>query len=163
MAALAAAVCLPLLLALRRAPVDDGRRGAVAIYRDQLTEIDRDVERGLVRPEEATAARNEIARRLIRANAEAGDIQGSDGRWRARSCGERHAFACRSGDGTWSVHAVATPYAAAAGRCAGGSVAVPRYGYEDVQLAAAMRAAGVDDVWLGLTRTGTGWTPADRR
>jgi cytochrome c-type biogenesis protein CcmH len=71
MAALAAAVCLPLLLALRRAPVVGAERAAVSIYRDQLSELDRDVDRGLIRAEEAAAARTEIARRLIRADADA--------------------------------------------------------------------------------------------
>ena len=90
-------------------------------------------------------------------------VQGADGRWRAGSCGDRHAFACRSADGTWSVDAVSAPFAAAGGRCRGGSVAAPRYGYEAVQLTAAMQAAGVDAVWLGLTRTGTTWTALDPR
>src|ERR1041385_2259571 len=71
-AALAAAVCLPLLLALRR-PVAGGvgaERSAVDIYRDQLGELDRDVDRGVVPADEASAARTEIARRLIRADAD---------------------------------------------------------------------------------------------
>ena len=90
-------------------------------------------------------------------------VQGSDGRWRAQPCHDRHAFACRAADGTWSVDAVATPYDAASGRCRGAAVAAPRYGYEAVELSAAMKAAGVDTVWLGLTRTGDTWTPADPR
>src|SRR5205085_1010480 len=36
-----------------------------AVFRDQLAELDRDVARGAIAPEEAAAARNEIARRLI--------------------------------------------------------------------------------------------------
>ena len=39
----------------------------VAIYKDQLAEIERDLERGVMEPEDAEAARAEIARRLIRA------------------------------------------------------------------------------------------------
>jgi cytochrome c-type biogenesis protein CcmH len=70
-AALAAASCLPLLFALRRAPGNAAERSAVGIYRDQLAELERDVERGLIPADEATAARNEIARRLIRADASA--------------------------------------------------------------------------------------------
>jgi len=69
MAVLAAAACLPPLMALTGA-----RRGgtsepaaAMAIYRDQLGELDRDLARGLVGKDEAVAARAEIARRLIRA------------------------------------------------------------------------------------------------
>src|SRR5262245_8274584 len=36
-----------------------------AIFRDQLAELERDVARGSIGPEEAAAARNEISRRLI--------------------------------------------------------------------------------------------------
>jgi cytochrome c-type biogenesis protein CcmH len=70
MAALGAAACLPLLLALNRPPAAP-RRQDVAIYRDQLAELERDVDRGLVQAGEADAARAEIARRLIKAGAEA--------------------------------------------------------------------------------------------
>jgi cytochrome c-type biogenesis protein CcmH len=45
----------------------------VAIYRDQLDEIDRDVATGLIAPREAEAARVEISRRLLAA-ADAQDI-----------------------------------------------------------------------------------------
>src|SRR4051812_13064155 len=72
-AALAAAACLPLLIALRRPASVGAERSAVAIYRDQLSELERDVERGLIQSEEAQAARTEISRRLIRADASAGD------------------------------------------------------------------------------------------
>ena len=68
MAALAAAVCLPLLMALGRPPraARGAAGGAAAIYRDQLDELDRDLARGIVADSEAVAARTEIARRLIR-------------------------------------------------------------------------------------------------
>ena len=68
MAVLAAAACLPLLMALSR-PVRGvaANAPALAIYRDQLGEIGRDVERGVVGEQDAAAARTEIARRLIRA------------------------------------------------------------------------------------------------
>ncbi|HYL32485.1 MAG TPA: c-type cytochrome biogenesis protein CcmI [Stellaceae bacterium] len=36
-----------------------------AVYRDQLNEIERDVARGMVRPEDAAAARREIERRIL--------------------------------------------------------------------------------------------------
>ncbi|PTW57636.1 cytochrome c-type biogenesis protein CcmH [Breoghania corrubedonensis] len=39
----------------------------VAIYKDQLTEIDRDLDRGVIEPEDAEAARAEISRRLLKA------------------------------------------------------------------------------------------------
>lgn len=38
-----------------------------AVFRDQLAELDRDLERGVIGPAEAEAARNEISRRLIAA------------------------------------------------------------------------------------------------
>jgi cytochrome c-type biogenesis protein CcmH len=41
----------------------------VSVYRDQLREIERDVERGVIAASEAEAARTEIARRLIKADA----------------------------------------------------------------------------------------------
>jgi cytochrome c-type biogenesis protein CcmH len=67
MAALAAAACFPLLAALTRAanlrPRSDP---AMAIYRDQLDEVERDLARGVVAAGEAEAARTEIARRLLR-------------------------------------------------------------------------------------------------
>ena len=40
----------------------------IAIYRAQLAEIDRDLERALLEPEEAERARTEVARRLLAAN-----------------------------------------------------------------------------------------------
>src|SRR6478609_944013 len=50
-----------------------GRKGAVAggtdvaVYKDQLTEVGRDVAAGLIGPAEAEAARVEIGRRLLAA------------------------------------------------------------------------------------------------
>src|SRR4051794_27813750 len=44
-------------------------RGDVAVYKDQLDEIGRDRERGLIPPAEAEAARIEVSRRLIAADA----------------------------------------------------------------------------------------------
>lgn len=43
----------------------------VAVYRDQLDELERDVDRGLIEAQEAEAARTEIARRLLRARRRA--------------------------------------------------------------------------------------------
>lgn len=58
------------------APLMRGRRGAgaevspdVAIYRDQLAEVDRDLARGAIAPAEAERARTEIARRLLAADS----------------------------------------------------------------------------------------------
>jgi len=68
MAVLTAAASLAVLAPLYRA--GNARRsasGAAAIYRDQLDEIDRDLDRGVVADADADAARTEIARRLIKA------------------------------------------------------------------------------------------------
>jgi cytochrome c-type biogenesis protein CcmH len=68
-AVMAAAVALLLVLALRRGDADDGQSGSrdSDVYRDQLTEIDRDSARGTIPPEEAERLRAEVARRLIAA------------------------------------------------------------------------------------------------
>jgi cytochrome c-type biogenesis protein CcmH len=60
------------LFAARTAPDASPRAPDVAIYRDQLAEIERDRARGLLAPTEAEAARIEVSRRLLaRADAEA--------------------------------------------------------------------------------------------
>ena len=60
-----AAVLWPLL---RPPPAADDRgAGDLAVYKDQLAEVERDLGRGLIRPEEAAAAKLEIERRLLRA------------------------------------------------------------------------------------------------
>jgi cytochrome c-type biogenesis protein CcmH len=63
-----ALVIWPLATARDRAPTRAAYDGAV--YRDQLREIDRDVERGLLTPAEAGSARLEIERRLLAAAGE---------------------------------------------------------------------------------------------
>ena len=66
-ALMTAAAIFAVLWPLSRAgrPQQDGNEAAV--YRDQLTEIDRDVATGLIKPPEAAAARVEISRRLLAA------------------------------------------------------------------------------------------------
>jgi cytochrome c-type biogenesis protein CcmH len=66
-ALMTAAAIFAVLWPLSRAgrPQQDGNEAAV--YRDQLTEIDRDVATGLINPPEAAAARVEISRRLLAA------------------------------------------------------------------------------------------------
>ncbi|MEZ5862660.1 MAG: c-type cytochrome biogenesis protein CcmI [Geminicoccaceae bacterium] len=64
---LAIAVLALVLPLLRRRTADAAADSAVAILKDQLAELARDVERGLIQPEEARAARVEIERRLLRA------------------------------------------------------------------------------------------------
>ena len=69
MAVFTAAASLSVLVPLYRE-----RRGRaanapeLAIYRDQFAEVDRDLGRGLIADSEASAARTEIARRLLRAD-----------------------------------------------------------------------------------------------
>lgn len=48
--------------------VAQGTRADVAVYRDQLRELERDTARGTLQPEEAEAARAEVARRLLAAD-----------------------------------------------------------------------------------------------
>ncbi len=70
-AAMTAAAMLAVLLPLRRrAPARSG--SDVAVYRDQLEEVDRDRAAGLVGAAEAEAARVEISRRLLAAAAPPG-------------------------------------------------------------------------------------------
>src|SRR5438477_12814737 len=61
---LALAILLVPLLLRRRA---DASREAynLAVYRDQLAEVERDVGRGVLSPEQAEAARAEIGRRIL--------------------------------------------------------------------------------------------------
>jgi cytochrome c-type biogenesis protein CcmH len=67
MAALAAAAALPVLVPLFRArPIQPMASAAGSIYRDQLSEIERDRGRGLIAEGEAEAARTEVARRLLK-------------------------------------------------------------------------------------------------
>ncbi|MFO1070570.1 MAG: c-type cytochrome biogenesis protein CcmI [Geminicoccaceae bacterium] len=71
--ALAIVVALALLWPLLRTPGEPERaRFDLAIYRDQLAELDRDRERGLIGEAEARAARLEIERRMLRAADGAG-------------------------------------------------------------------------------------------
>ena len=72
-AAVSALMVLPLL---RPKDVGDDNPD-IAIYRAQLTEIDRDLERQLLEPDEAERARTEVARRLLAANKAATAPQGS--------------------------------------------------------------------------------------
>jgi cytochrome c-type biogenesis protein CcmH len=55
---------------LTRDDSDSGVATETAFYEDQLSEIERDLERGLIAPDEAEAARAEAARRLLRASRE---------------------------------------------------------------------------------------------
>ncbi len=72
MAVLAAATSVSVLAPLYRAAraARSERAQALAIYRDQLGEVERDLDRGVIGETEAEAARTEISRRLIRAGHE---------------------------------------------------------------------------------------------
>jgi cytochrome c-type biogenesis protein CcmH len=58
-----AVLLVPLLLRRQRSEVREGYN--LAVYRDQLAEIDRDLARGLLNTEQAEAARAEIGRRIL--------------------------------------------------------------------------------------------------
>ncbi len=58
------AVLLP--LAARAKPAMNGSDHDLEVYRDQLSELDRDLRRGLIQPAQADQARAEIARRILR-------------------------------------------------------------------------------------------------
>ena len=65
----ACAVAVTLLMPLFRRHTDtDDDDGDLGIYRDQLSELDRDLARGVMDAEEAERARTEIARRLLAAD-----------------------------------------------------------------------------------------------
>ncbi len=69
--AMAAAVAAVLVLGLRRGPPrpDDAAEHDIAVYRSQLRELDRDRERGVLEAGELEAARLEVQRRLLAADA----------------------------------------------------------------------------------------------
>ena len=81
MAVMVAVASIAVLMPLYRRPGDVEKVGdhEAAIYRDQLSEVDKDVERGLIDAAEAGAARAEIARRLIRAADGAGSRKAGSG------------------------------------------------------------------------------------
>ncbi len=51
----------------------------IEVYRDQLKEVERDLERGVLRPEEADALKTEISRRLLAAADEGGVAKATSG------------------------------------------------------------------------------------
>ncbi len=77
MTAIALALLLPPLL---RRPPDPGNRAAfdMEVYRDQIAEIERDLERGLLSGREAEDARAEIGRRLLAADRQLTGAAGED-------------------------------------------------------------------------------------
>ena len=79
------AVSIVLVPGLRRRAVvgTESEAGEVSVYRDQLAEVDRDLEAGLVGAAEAEAARAEIARRILRSgrSAEAASAKSAGSRF----------------------------------------------------------------------------------
>ncbi len=72
-AVLTAIVLCALLLPLRGRPAAAAAQRAsfdLTVYRDQLTELERDENAGLIASAEAEAARNEVSRRILQAQAE---------------------------------------------------------------------------------------------
>lgn len=69
-AALALAVAAILFVAFRRANLQAGPAAAydLRVYRDQLSEVDRDMARGVIGAEDAERMRTEIARRVLEAD-----------------------------------------------------------------------------------------------
>lgn len=63
----------------RRPTLPGGQEADAAFYQDQIAEIDRDLERGLISAREAEAARAEAGRRLLRAAAQADQAANAEG------------------------------------------------------------------------------------
>ena len=65
-----AAVAAPIVLAIAKAQDSSvsGAQSDMAVYKDQLAEVDRDLARGLLTEAEAEAARTEVSRRLLDAD-----------------------------------------------------------------------------------------------
>src|SRR4029079_4224344 len=79
----AAAIFAVLWPLARRTPLRAG--SDVAVYRDQLDEIDRDRAAGLIGEHEAEAARVEVSRRLIAAADVAAPVSAGNSGWRRRA------------------------------------------------------------------------------
>ncbi|MHA7876134.1 c-type cytochrome biogenesis protein CcmI [Roseivivax sp.] len=63
----------------------DAAQSDIEVYRQQLTEVDRDAERGIIAPEEAERLRTEVSRRLLAADARSGSAPGAGGEARGLS------------------------------------------------------------------------------
>lgn len=80
-ALLTAIACLAIVLPFARARQAAGNETEhdLEVYRDQLRELEHDVEKGLLEPAEADAARAEIGRRILKAGTARRDGTGSSG------------------------------------------------------------------------------------
>jgi cytochrome c-type biogenesis protein CcmH len=72
-----ALLLIPLILRSRRAENRDAYN--LAVYRDQLAEVERDLGRGIIAPEEAEAAKSEIGRRILALTPTGGTVSRSTG------------------------------------------------------------------------------------
>ncbi|MTI43717.1 cytochrome c-type biogenesis protein CcmH [Roseibium hamelinense] len=79
-AAAALSILVPLAHTRAEEPAEDVQTADEAVYRQQLEEVERDLDRGLIDPAAAEAARTEIARRLLAAHE-----RGQNGRKSAES------------------------------------------------------------------------------
>ncbi|MBL4748076.1 MAG: c-type cytochrome biogenesis protein CcmI [Magnetovibrio sp.] len=68
-----AALLLPMILRSRSSVEPTRAQFDLAVYKDQLIEINRDVERGVLSADQATAAGSEIERRMLAASSDDGD------------------------------------------------------------------------------------------
>lgn len=66
--ALSAVVAVIFLQAMRRGMPEAAEHPDLKVYRDQLAEVDRDMARGVLSPEEGARLRTEVSRRLIEAD-----------------------------------------------------------------------------------------------
>ena len=99
LALMTAAVLTAVTRPLWRAPgagLDASDADATSIYRDQIGEIDRDLARGVIDPVEAEAARTEVARRLLDADAKRRTEPALDAA-RSGAFGQRIAFGLMAG------------------------------------------------------------------
>lgn len=76
-ALMTAAAVLAVLLPLSREPNAAGEAAGLAVYRDQLTEIEQDRARGILPDSEADAAHLEVSRRLLNAASSESDAAGT--------------------------------------------------------------------------------------
>jgi cytochrome c-type biogenesis protein CcmH len=74
---LAASLAVLLPLSRRQASDDSGQSHDLEVYRDQLSELDRDAARGLVAPADVAEAHAEIARRILNADKAGGTAAAS--------------------------------------------------------------------------------------
>jgi len=68
-----AALLLPMVLRKRTDEAPLRAQFDLTVYKDQLTEIDRDVERGVLSADQANSARTEIERRMLAVSGDTGD------------------------------------------------------------------------------------------